>query len=207
LEDLRTKKHPFHFYLEQIDNAKRSELMEDPFEALELYGEPEVIEALIKYVEEARKGHCVHHIYNGHGYSSQHFLAIRTLGYVGNSSESELIVAELSSPFEDMRYIALSSLCEMYKRNVLSKTTREFAHTKFVSILVDESSANEDVIECVSALANAKDVPASHAVDYALSSRLEIQHELREMLDLPNEKVNNALFGRLTSLLRSFLDR
>jgi len=182
MENSRTKEHSYRVYLEQIDSAERSELMEDPFDALEQYSEPEVIEALIKYVEDAKSGHCDHHVYNGHGYSSQHFLALRTLGFVGMSSEAELVVDELSSPFQDIQYIALSSLGEMYKRNVLSKTIREFAHAKFVSILVEDRSSNEDVIECVSALADATDNEAVHAVKYALGSRSEIKNILQNTL-------------------------
>ncbi|WP_431685684.1 hypothetical protein [Hahella sp. NBU794] len=85
-------------------------------------------------------------------YSIKKFLAIRTIGEIGGGDYENKMKDFFYSGNKVLSSIALSSLCEMYSRNVLSRSMRVDFQQTMLSLIHNDKSASEDVIECYLAL-------------------------------------------------------
>jgi hypothetical protein len=134
---------PDDLFADEPSELRQGEILEYAFDMLEEANDPRIVDRVIGYIDD-----------NLDAYQSKKFLAIRLLGVIGDNNVELLVEQFIDSKNPYLSYIALSSLCEMLERGVLSKAVADSHIARLSKMLSELNCSTEEAVECAKTLKN-----------------------------------------------------
>jgi len=151
-------------------SAKKSAILEYAFDQLEEIADSSCVEKLLTYTSGSI-----------HDYSSKKFLALRALGYICDKRSEDKVIKYMDSSNPDLSFISYCSVCNMAKRNALSKQSFSIIIDYIQNMIINGEKSSEKVFEGICVLKKINHKNYSEIKKIAIRNYPRIKSQLEEI--------------------------